>query len=66
VLHSESVDLEPGLHGALFLNLFKIDISKFQKIRKKYLHVDNDDFYWYEKNQRKIFYILGCVKITNF
>jgi hypothetical protein len=33
---------------------------------KKSLDVDNNDFYLRAKNQREIFHILGCVKVTNF
>jgi hypothetical protein len=38
--------------------IFKINILKFQKNREKILDVDIDDFYFLQKIQWEIFYIL--------
>jgi hypothetical protein len=61
----EYVVLPPGHHGARILNLSETDILKSQKNRKKFMHVDNHDFYLYAKNQSKILCILACIKKTN-
>jgi hypothetical protein len=37
---------------------------KLSKTYKKFLDVDNDDFYLHAENQCEIFCVLGCVKIN--
>jgi hypothetical protein len=53
-------NLEDRLHGALFLSSFEIDILKLEKIWKKILDVDNDDFYLCGKKERNILYFGRC------
>jgi hypothetical protein len=54
-----------GHHGAQFLNLYEIDILKFQNNLRKIMHLDNHASKCVQKNQPKILCILGWVKKTN-
>jgi hypothetical protein len=63
---TECVNMKPVHHGALLFEFFwnqHFDVLK--NAEDKILDVDNDNVYLHAKNQCGIFYILGCVKVTN-
>ena len=59
------VHLELVLHGALFFNIFRIDILKFQKIPKKILDVDIYVLHSPANFQSEIVCTLTYTKMTN-